>query len=233
MRRLYAAPLPPRLCAAASPRRRLSRVGSRPSSARAAASSIASDSRSRRSQSPPTAQRRPDRRGKYEDADGDRLSRDQVQKCLRGDVVPDEQRDADRRPRDRFECQPSSLGPRERCRERWHTRQNASDQCVHRDDGDDGLQTDVRLQDEYEAEEDGRDAVRCDHFPDAGKHASPSLAASSILLLTFDSKVSVGVDSVVLSSSSVDVQGRLANLPLEVVEHFREAVLFLLPRIRR
>ena len=31
---------------------------------------------------------------------------------------------------------------------------------------------------------------------------SPSLAASSILLLTFDSKVSVGVDSVVMSSSS-------------------------------
>ena len=62
---------------------------------------------------------------------------------------------------------------------------------------------------------------------------SPSLAASSILLLTFDSKVSVGVDSVVISSSSVELQGRLADLPLEVVERFRDAVLLLLPRVLR
>ena len=122
----------------------------------------------RRPQSPPTAQRKPDRRGKHEDADGDRPSRHQVQKRLRGDVVPDEQRDADRRPRDRL-GQPSLLGPRERCRERCHTRQNASDQCVHRDDGDDGLQADVRPQDEHEAEQDGRDAVRCDQSSRRGQ----------------------------------------------------------------
>ena len=79
-----------------------------------------------------------ERRHQHEGADDERPCRHDVEKRLCRDVVPDEQRDADRRPCDRFECQPSSLGPRERCRERCHTGQNASDQCVDRDDGHDG-----------------------------------------------------------------------------------------------
>ena len=62
---------------------------------------------------------------------------------------------------------------------------------------------------------------------------SPSLAASLIFSLTFDSKVSVGVDSVVMSPSSVELHGRLADLPLEVVERFRDTVLLLLPCVVR
>ena len=196
MRRLYAAPLPPRLRAAASPRRRLSRVGSRPSSARAAASSIASGSRSRGARS-----RRPPLRGSWIAAASMRtpMAIAQAATTYRSACAEMSFQTSSAMPIavPATACQPSSLGPRERCRERCHTRQNASDQCVHRDDGDDGRQADVRH--EHEAEEDGRDAVRCDEFPDAGKvMRSPSLAASSILLLTFDSKVSVGVDSVVI-----------------------------------
>ena len=58
---------------------------------------------------------------------------------------------------------------------------------------------------------------------------SPSLATSSIFLPTFVSKVSLGVESVVISSSFVNVRRRLAYLPLEVVERLRDAALLLLP----